>query len=124
MPSPGPCYLCRLLCPAEFRPCPLVTVNAQICQTCLDTYPQADDLVDEFHLPAKEAAQRRGMSLHKFRNLYKKRGITKWPYRWFRDPLVTATRPVDNFVECVMADLAKCLAPEEDLHARPEVQCQ
>ena len=138
MPSPGPCFLCRLLhkcagtrngykCAAEFKPCPLVTVNAEICQMCLDTYPHAGDLVNAFHLLAKEAAQRSGMSLPNFRTLCRKRGIKKWPFKRFRDPILTATRPVDNFVNSVMDDLVKCLAdppcsPEDDLRARPEVK--
>ena len=120
MPSPGLCYLCRLLCPTESRPCPLITVNDKICQMCLNTYLQAEDLVDAFHLPAPVAAQRHGMSPRKFRTLCKRRGITRWPYRLLRHPSVTATRPVD-FVEDLMADLVTCLAAEEDLRAVPTV---
>ena len=138
VPSPGPCYLCRVLykcagtrngykCAAEFKPCPLVTVNAEISKTCLGTYPHAGELVNAFHLSAKEAAKRSGMSLPKFRKLCRKRGIKIWSFKWFRDPILTATRPVDNLVDSVMDDLAKCLAdppcsPEDDLRARPEVK--
>ena len=122
MHSPGLRYLCRLLCPAESRPCPLITVNDKICQMCLDTFPQAGDLVDAFHLPVPVAARRHGMPVapRKFRNLHKRRGITRWPYRLLRHPSVTATRPVD-FVEDLMADLVTCLAAEEDLRAVPTV---
>ena len=102
MPSPGPCYLCRVLwkcagtrnwykCAAESEPCPLVTVNAEICKTCLGTYPHAGELVNALNLPAKVAAKRSGMSLPKFRKLCRKRGIKTWPFKWFRDPILTAT---------------------------------
>ena len=89
MPLPDPCYLCRLLCPAKSRPSPLITVNDTICQMCLDTFPQAGDLVDTFHLPMPVAAERHGLSKHKFRSLYTKRGITKWPYRLLRPPVAS-----------------------------------
>ena len=101
MPSSGPCYLCRVLwkcagtrnwykCAAESEPCPLVTANAEICDTCLRTYPLAGELVNSFHLPAKVAAKRSGMSPRKFRKLCRERGIKTWPFKWFRDPIRTA----------------------------------
>ena len=89
MLSSGPCYLCRLLSFRHFRPCPSITVNDTICQMCLDTFPQAGDLVDSFHLPMPVAAKRHGMSPYKFRSLYTKRGITKWPYRLLRPPVAS-----------------------------------
>ena len=104
-------------------------VNAEVCQMCLNTYPQAGDLVNAFHLPVKEAAQRRGMPLPKFQTLCRKRGINRWPFQRFCTNIVTAPviQPVGEFVSRVMYDLAKCLAdpprsPEDDLRARPEVK--
>ena len=119
MPLPDPCYLCRLLCPAKSRPSPLITVNDTICQMCLDTFPQAGNLVDTFHLPMPVAAERHGMSKHKFRSLYTKRGITKWPYR--RWPYRLLRPPVASrlhFVEDLLTDLVTCLA-DEDLRTVP-----
>ena len=83
---------------------------------CLDTFPQAGDLVDTFHLPMPVAAKRHGMSPHKFRSLYTKRGITKWPYRLLRPPVASRLR----FVEDLLTDLVTCLA-DEDLRAVPTV---
>ena len=98
--SSGPCYLCRLLSFRHFNPCPSDTVNDTICQKCLDTFPQAGDLVDSFHLPMPVAAQRHGMTPYKFRSLYTKRGITKWPYRLLRPPVASRLHFVESlFVE-------------------------
>ena len=100
MLSSSPCYLCRLLSFRDFKPCPSDTVNDTICQKCLDTFPQAGDLVDSFHLPMPVAAQRHGMTPCKFRSLYTKRGITKWPYRLLRPPVASRLHFVESlFVE-------------------------
>ena len=122
MASPSPCYLCRLLCPTKFRPSPLITVNDRICQACLDTFPQAGNLVDAFHLPLPVAAHKHGLSPSKFQSPYKRRGITKWPYRWLRHPNINRDA-TGRFVELedVMDDVVACLAADEDLRAVPTV---
>ena len=98
--SSGPCYLCRLLSFRHFNPCPSDTVNGTICRMCLDTFPQAGDLVDSFHLPMPVAAKRHGLTPYKFRSLYTKRGITKWPYRLLRPPVASRLHFVESlFVE-------------------------
>ena len=80
------------------------------------TFLQAGDLVDTFHLPMPVAAKRHGMSPHKFRSLYTKRGITKWPYRLLRPPVASRL----HFVEDLLTDLVTCLA-DKDLRAVPTV---
>ena len=88
---------------------------------CLDTFPQAGNLVDTFHLPMPVAAERHGMSKHKFRSLYTKRGITKWPYR--RWPYRLLRPPVASrlhSVEGLLTDFVTCLA-DKDLRAVPTV---
>ena len=97
-----------------------VTVNAKVCQTCIYTchnFPEAGDLVYDFHLPQKEAAKNRRMPLTKFKALCKSRGIKRWPFRCFNSMhpkrstnVVTApvTQPVDectSLVNSVIDDL-------------------
>ena len=120
MASPGPCYLCRLLRPTKFRPSlqefRFITVNDRICQACLDTFPQAGNLVDAFHLPLEVAAYKHGLSPRPFRSLCRRRGITRWPYRWLH-----RKENRGSFVETVMDDVVACLASDEDLRAVPTV---
>ena len=56
--------------------------------------------MDSFHLPMPVAAKRHGLTPYKFRSLYTKRGITKWPYRLLRPPVASRLHFVESlFVE-------------------------
>ena len=72
--------------------------------TC-HNFPEAGNLVNNFHLRQKEAAKNCGMGLTKFKALCESCGITRWPFRCFNSlhpkrstNVVTApvTKPADE----------------------------